>query len=304
MPPRKAVVRRLPPLLPEAVFCAAVLPAAPGAVEDYYFRPGSAAPRRHPRPARAYITFASHALLCSFLHAFRGHVFRDKAGTEYRPVAEPAIFQKPSRPPKKTDARKNTILTDDHYLHFVASLDSLAPLQQDTPPPPPDSTPLLDYLTLQKKAQLERKAAAIAAKARSARVPPDISKRDPRPFPKKTRGRKRIPETSAPHSSDIVQKPIVHHPKTTPRILKNPKSQALADNKQDADTSALPDQSPRTDQSRTDSPSRTDSHPRKDSLPRTDPLPPRGRGRGRGASRGRPPANRPRQPRANQPLPN
>lgn len=138
----KAVIRRLPPNLPEDVFWQSVQPwVSDDAVLMKSFSPGKVrkAYNKLSTPSRAYIAFKSGEQLLAFSQAYDGHTFRDKAGQETHAVVEFAPCQKVPSEKKKVDSRLGTIeqgglhiisytrdinslLLDDDFMSFIASL--------------------------------------------------------------------------------------------------------------------------------------------------------------------------------------
>ncbi|KAJ8457766.1 hypothetical protein ONZ45_g18186 [Pleurotus djamor] len=167
----KAVVRRLPPNLPEEIFWGSVQAwVAAGSVNWKIFYPGKASKRlgKENTPSRAYIAFKNEDQLATFSREYDGHLFRDKAGNEYQAVVEFAPYQKVPSERKKPDARNATIEKDDDYVSFIEALNaskekpesvSLETLIASTQPAPaPTTTPLLEALKAEKSAAKDREA--------------------------------------------------------------------------------------------------------------------------------------------------
>ncbi|KAI9329540.1 Smg-4/UPF3 family-domain-containing protein [Obelidium mucronatum] len=169
----KAVVRRLPPHLPRAVFERTAAAWTPDdRVVWRSFVAGKLSKRAPAKPntfARAYLAFASLEHLLEFAQAFNGWLFKDeKTGTEYRAQVEMAPFQKTPRRKPRVDYRVNTLDTDPEYLAFLESLtvdpkEAFAAAQSaeasttatSVIAEDPKSTPLLDDLRAKKAALLE-----------------------------------------------------------------------------------------------------------------------------------------------------
>ncbi|KAJ3213342.1 hypothetical protein HDU67_002972 [Dinochytrium kinnereticum] len=162
-PRLKAVIRKMPPNLPEAIFLKTISPWQ-NAVEWTEFVPGrvsKSAPLKDHELSRAYLKFTSVESLLEFWKSYNGWLFKEeKSGIAYRAVVEFAPFQKIPKPKKKSDPRMNTLDADPDYIAFLESLN--APMEEKlaeiaTVAEKPKSTPLLDHLRA-KKAQA--KAAA------------------------------------------------------------------------------------------------------------------------------------------------
>ncbi|KAJ8507385.1 hypothetical protein ONZ45_g10235 [Pleurotus djamor] len=167
----KAVVRRLPPNLPEEIFWGSVQAwVADGSVNWKIYYPGKASKRlgKENTPSRAFIAFKNEDQLATFSREYDGHLFRDKAGNEYQAVVEFAPYQKVPSERKKPDARNATIEKDDDYVSFIEALNaskekpesvSLETLIASTQPAPaPTTTPLLEALKAEKSAAKDREA--------------------------------------------------------------------------------------------------------------------------------------------------
>ena len=108
----KAVVRRLPPNLPEEIFWQSVEPWVNSESVSWKRFYGGKIRKEYNKvntPSRAYIAFRSADLLAVFSQAYDGHLFRDKAGNEAQAVVEFAPCQKVPPEKKKVDSRVATI---------------------------------------------------------------------------------------------------------------------------------------------------------------------------------------------------
>ncbi|KAG8886021.1 hypothetical protein FRB98_001497 [Tulasnella sp. 332] len=130
----KVVVRSLPPNLPEAIFWQSVEPWVTEETTLWKsFCPGKfrKALNKENVPSRAYIAFKTADKLAEFNRGYDGHLFRDKAGNESEAVVEFAAFQKVPPEKKKNDPRAGTILEDDDYTSFIASLQQTQPTEAE-----------------------------------------------------------------------------------------------------------------------------------------------------------------------------
>ncbi|KAJ3046330.1 hypothetical protein HDV00_000144 [Rhizophlyctis rosea] len=119
----KAVIRRLPPNLPEEIFTSSVGNWLPE-TDLYEFVPGKLAKSKAKENvfSRAYMNFKNIDDLVTFAKAYAGHLFVDSRGNEHRAVVEFAPYQRIPRKRKKVDPRMNTIEQDPDYLAFLESL--------------------------------------------------------------------------------------------------------------------------------------------------------------------------------------
>ncbi|KAJ3280888.1 hypothetical protein HK104_000345 [Borealophlyctis nickersoniae] len=179
-PKTKAVVRRLPPNVPEEIFIQSVEKWI-GDTDWTQFIPGKLAKSKAKENvySRAYFNFKSVDALLEFSKAYGGHLFVDGKGHEYRALVEFAPFQRVPKKRKKADARMNTIEQDPDYIAFLESLNPKtdvpssesnapageAPVEKSDKPAntiitnalpasedKPKSTPLLDDLRAKKAA--------------------------------------------------------------------------------------------------------------------------------------------------------
>ncbi|KAG9035305.1 hypothetical protein FRB95_011600 [Tulasnella sp. JGI-2019a] len=160
----KVIVRGLPPNLPEAIFWQSVSTWVTDETTTWRsFCPGKLRKglNKENVPSRAYISFKSADKLTEFNRAYDGHLFRDKAGNESEAVVEFAPFQKVPPEKKKNDPRAGTILEDDDYTSFIASLQQTAPTEAErqaqaanaASEAPNTTTPLLAALLAEKNAK-------------------------------------------------------------------------------------------------------------------------------------------------------
>ncbi|KAF7348333.1 Regulator of nonsense transcripts UPF3 [Mycena sanguinolenta] len=184
----KAVVRRLPPNLPEEIFWQSVQPwVTDETVTWKAFFPGKLRkrPNKENVPSRAYIAFKTEEQLAQFGREYDGHLYRDKAGNESYAVVEFAPYQKVPSDKKKVDARSGTLDKDEDYISFLESLNAepsgaepvsleslsahinqllfstnfVRQLHPHAHPRPPKTTPLLEALKAEKAAQKEKESA-------------------------------------------------------------------------------------------------------------------------------------------------
>ncbi|KAF8583443.1 hypothetical protein K439DRAFT_1661244 [Ramaria rubella] len=166
----KAIVRRLPPNLPEQVFWHSVQPWVSDETASWkVFYQGKLRKKLNKEniPSRAYVLFKNEEHLATFSREYDGHLFRDKQGNESQAVVEFAPNQKVPPEKKKVDSRHATIQQDEDYLSFIDSLqnppiklvevDVDALLASTLPPEEPKTTPLLAALREQKHAAQEKK---------------------------------------------------------------------------------------------------------------------------------------------------
>ncbi|KAJ3509927.1 hypothetical protein NMY22_g16135 [Coprinellus aureogranulatus] len=165
----KAVVRRLPPNLPEEIFWQTV---QKWVTEDtvswkvYYSGKFKKRMNKENIPSRAYIAFKNEELLIQFSREFDGHLFKDKAGNESYAIVEYAPYQKVPSEKRKQDSKNNTIEKDEDYISFINSLNAPtgepvtleALIAATRPPEPPKTTPLLEALKAEKSAQKDKEA--------------------------------------------------------------------------------------------------------------------------------------------------
>ncbi|KAG8961649.1 hypothetical protein FRC03_005106 [Tulasnella sp. 419] len=162
----KAIIRRLPPHLPESKFWDSVSPWVTDETCSWkVFHQGKPKKRDNQEvvPSRAYVAFRTAEQLVSFSRAYDGHMFRDKQGNESFAVVEFAPFQKIPSEKKKQDTRAGTIEEDADYQSFLASLEAPAepvavpevtkPTQDE-----PTTTPLLASLIAEKTANKDRES--------------------------------------------------------------------------------------------------------------------------------------------------
>ncbi|CAG8484534.1 3183_t:CDS:2 [Paraglomus occultum] len=169
----KVVVRRLPPNLPEELFKESVKKWANEETTDWFrFHKGRISKSKNKEAifSRAYFHFKLMEDVLEFHRNYDNHLFVDNRGNETRCVVEFAPYQKLPKERKKPDPRQGSIETDPDYLAFLELLKAeeikepsndsgftqLEKLESrlsnitTTAPEKPKSTPLLDYLRLQK----------------------------------------------------------------------------------------------------------------------------------------------------------
>ena len=140
MPRTKAVIRNLPPDLPETSFREAVDAAGfAGRYGWFDYVPGKVKPKLV-IPSVAYVALADEPALVAFGAAFNGRGFTHVPPTppdgedapaapveppkEYRATVEYAPWQKTPRARPRRDRREGTLERDPEYLAFLAELEA------------------------------------------------------------------------------------------------------------------------------------------------------------------------------------
>ncbi|XP_047948920.1 regulator of nonsense transcripts UPF3-like [Salvia hispanica] len=77
---------------------------------------------KHLKYARAYIDFNKSDDVIEFAEVFKGHVFVNEKGTQFRTIVEYAPSQRVPKQWSKKDGREGTILKDPEYLEFLEFL--------------------------------------------------------------------------------------------------------------------------------------------------------------------------------------
>ncbi|KAG6406379.1 hypothetical protein SASPL_133979 [Salvia splendens] len=77
---------------------------------------------KHLKYARAYIDFNKPDDVIEFAEVFKGHVFVNEKGTQFRTIVEYAPSQRVPKQWSKKDGREGTILKDPEYLEFLEFL--------------------------------------------------------------------------------------------------------------------------------------------------------------------------------------
>lgn len=186
----KAVVRKLPPNLPEDVFWKSCLQwVNENTVKDKWFRQGNLKGARFSAASifsRAYIAFKTPEELATFSQNYDGHAFRDKQGNEYFAIVEYAPAQKLPMSTPKVDARQGTIEEDDNYKSFLQLLERGENPSKEKPPPQPtidpnkpESTPLLDSLIAAKSGKKYKPSHLHPSKANRAADDAHFSRTQP-----------------------------------------------------------------------------------------------------------------------------
>lgn len=158
----KAVVRKLPPNLPEEIFWRSCeLWVNDNTVKERWYVKGALKGTRLSTSSlfsRAYIAFRSPEELATFSQNYDGHLFRDKQGNEFSAIVEFAPSQKLPLTNPKVDARQGTIEDDEDYKSFISLIEKgenpskeKATTQIVSDPSKPESTPLLEALITSKK---------------------------------------------------------------------------------------------------------------------------------------------------------
>jgi regulator of nonsense transcripts 3 len=174
-PPRKLIVRRLPPGLTEDEFKNAIgdeWQLGSGKIDHFHFRPGKIAtnPSKYSKPAWATIRVTEDALVPAFIEKISQTVFHDAKNSFNdrcligKPVAEIDMFQKTSNPRQKPDPRQGTIDQDPEFQAFlvgqtqeppksisIEGAENIAPTEDKKV----TTTPLIEYLR-EKKAAKEK----------------------------------------------------------------------------------------------------------------------------------------------------
>ncbi|CAG8509855.1 3570_t:CDS:2 [Acaulospora colombiana] len=181
----KAVVRKLPPNLPEEIFWRSCeLWVNDNTVKERWYRPGRTKAGGQGTGnimSRAYIAFRTAEELATFSQNYDGHLFRDKQGNEYSAVVEFAPSQKLPSANQKADARQGTIEDDEDYKSFVSLIEKGETPSKDKAPATvlndaskSESTPLLEALIHSKagsgggKAHKQKQAHAQQSKSSKA----------------------------------------------------------------------------------------------------------------------------------------
>ncbi|KAL8520879.1 hypothetical protein ACS0TY_011437 [Phlomoides rotata] len=117
----KVVLRHLPPTISQSNLVEHIDLRFSGRYRWLTFRPGKTSPK-HLTYARAYIDFNKPEDVIEFAEFFKGHVFVNEKGTQFRTIVEYAPSQRVPKPWPKKDGREGTILKDPEYLEFLEFL--------------------------------------------------------------------------------------------------------------------------------------------------------------------------------------
>ncbi|KAL1564860.1 regulator of nonsense transcripts UPF3-like isoform X1 [Salvia divinorum] len=117
----KVVLRHLPPTISHSNLVDQIDSRFYGRYHWLAFRPGKSSPK-HLKYARAYIDFNKPDDVIEFAEVFKGHVFVNEKGTQFRTIVEYAPSQRVPKQWSKKDGREGTILKDPEYLEFLEFL--------------------------------------------------------------------------------------------------------------------------------------------------------------------------------------
>ncbi|XP_042006535.1 regulator of nonsense transcripts UPF3-like isoform X1 [Salvia splendens] len=117
----KVVLRHLPPTISQSNLVDHIDSHFSGRYHWLSFRPGKSSPK-HLKYARAYIDFNKPDDVIEFAEVFKGHVFVNEKGTQFRTIVEYAPSQRVPKQWSKKDGREGTILKDPEYLEFLEFL--------------------------------------------------------------------------------------------------------------------------------------------------------------------------------------
>lgn len=162
----KVVLRHLPPTISQSNLVEHIDSRFSGRYHWLAFRPGKSSPK-HLKYARAYIDFNKADDVIEFAEFFKGHVFVNEKGTQFRTIVEYAPSQRVPKQWSKKDGREGSILKDPEYMEFleflakpVENLPS-AEIQLErkeaeragAPKEAPIVTPLMDYVRQKRAAK-------------------------------------------------------------------------------------------------------------------------------------------------------
>ncbi|XP_042061771.1 regulator of nonsense transcripts UPF3-like isoform X1 [Salvia splendens] len=117
----KVVLRHLPPTISQSNLVDQIDSRFSGRYRWLAFRPGKSS-TKHLKYARAYIDFNESDDVIEFAEVFKGHVFVNEKGTQFRTIVEYAPSQRIPKQWSKKDGREGTILKDPEYLEFLEFL--------------------------------------------------------------------------------------------------------------------------------------------------------------------------------------
>ncbi|KAG6422147.1 hypothetical protein SASPL_118710 [Salvia splendens] len=117
----KVVLRHLPPTITQSNLVDQIDSRFSGRYHWLAFRPGKSS-TKHLKYARAYIDFNKSDDVIEFAEVFKGHVFVNEKGTQFRTIVEYAPSQRVPKQWSKKDGREGTILKDPEYLEFLEFL--------------------------------------------------------------------------------------------------------------------------------------------------------------------------------------
>ena len=211
MPRTKAVIRNLPPDLPETSFREAVDAAGfAGRYGWFDYVPGKVKPKLV-IPSVAYVALADEPALVAFGAAFNGRGFTHVPPTppdgedappppvdppkEYRATVEYAPWQKTPRAKPRRDRREGTLERDPEYLAFLAELEAgpkaavsaetlldrreserAAEARANGGRAPLKMSALLEYLAAKRAKELRKAVGGVKTKSKSKRPNPTAPK--------------------------------------------------------------------------------------------------------------------------------
>ncbi|XP_057792057.1 regulator of nonsense transcripts UPF3 isoform X4 [Salvia miltiorrhiza] len=117
----KVVLRHLPPTISQSNLVDHIDSRFSGRYHWLTFRPGKSSPK-HLKYGRAYIDFNKPDDVIEFAEFFKGHVFVNEKGTQFRTIVEYAPSQRVPKQWAKKDGREGTIVKDPEYLEFLEFL--------------------------------------------------------------------------------------------------------------------------------------------------------------------------------------
>ncbi|KAK1374217.1 Regulator of nonsense transcripts like [Heracleum sosnowskyi] len=117
----KVVLRHLPPTITPAMLVDQFDDRFANRYKFISFRPGNNS-AKHQIYSRAYIDFQKPEDVIEFADFFRGHVFVNEKGTQFKTVVEYAPSQRVAKHLSKKDGREGTIYKDPVYMEFLESI--------------------------------------------------------------------------------------------------------------------------------------------------------------------------------------
>lgn len=118
----KVVLRHLPPTISPAMLIDQIDDRFANRYKLVSFRPGNNS-AKHQIYSRAYIDFQKPEDVIEFADFFRGHVFVNEKGTQFKTVVEYAPSQRVAKHMSKKDGREGTIYKDPVYMEFLESIE-------------------------------------------------------------------------------------------------------------------------------------------------------------------------------------
>ncbi|KAL8114780.1 hypothetical protein AgCh_021585 [Apium graveolens] len=117
----KVVLRHLPPTITQAMLVDQIDARFANRYKLISFRPGNTS-AKHQIYSRAYIDFQKPEDVIEFADFFRGHVFVNEKGTQFKTVVEYAPSQRVAKRLPRKDGREGTIYKDPVYMEFLESI--------------------------------------------------------------------------------------------------------------------------------------------------------------------------------------